>query len=58
MLTSLVAGASALVVPGVRRASGAPTVNVKNGTISGVHSSTYNQDFFLGCVKRNAIDSR
>jgi hypothetical protein len=28
--------------------SNAPTVTVKNGTISGVHSSTYNEDFFLG----------
>lgn len=28
--------------------SGAPTVSVKNGTIAGSHSSTYNQDFFLG----------
>ena len=25
-----------------------PTVRVKNGTITGVHSSSYNQDFFLG----------
>ncbi|KAG9197979.1 hypothetical protein G6514_000626, partial [Epicoccum nigrum] len=25
-----------------------PTVRVKNGTIEGVHSSSYNQDFFLG----------
>ena len=25
-----------------------PTVNVKNGTISGLHLSTYNQDLFLG----------
>lgn len=28
--------------------SGTPTVTVKNGTIAGSHSSTYNQDFFLG----------
>jgi carboxylesterase type B len=26
----------------------APTVTVKNGTLEGAHSSTYNQDFFLG----------
>ena len=26
----------------------APTVRVKNGTLEGVHSSTYEQDFFLG----------
>lgn len=25
-----------------------PTVRVKNGTITGVHSPSYNQDFFLG----------
>jgi len=25
-----------------------PTVRVKNGTIAGVHSPSYNQDFFLG----------
>jgi len=25
-----------------------PTVRVKNGTIAGVHSSSYNQDYFLG----------
>ncbi|KAJ5293648.1 hypothetical protein N7508_008469, partial [Penicillium antarcticum] len=25
-----------------------PTVRVRNGTYTGVHSSTYNQDFFLG----------
>ncbi len=32
----------------VRRASSSPTVTVKNGTIMGVHSDSYNQDFFLG----------
>lgn len=37
---------SAHVVP--RASSGAPTVTVTNGTISGLHSDTYNQDFFLG----------
>lgn len=48
-LAALSAPALALVLPGTRRAdSGPPTVTVKNGTISGVHSSTYNQDFFLG----------
>ncbi|KXT06800.1 hypothetical protein AC578_7089 [Pseudocercospora eumusae] len=32
-----------------RQASyGTPTVTVKNGTIAGVHSSTYNEDYFLG----------
>ncbi|KAK0890282.1 hypothetical protein LTR91_018840 [Friedmanniomyces endolithicus] len=28
--------------------SGAPSATVKNGTVTGVHSSAYNQDFFLG----------
>lgn len=28
--------------------SNAPTVTVKNGTVAGLHSTTYNQDFFLG----------
>ena len=32
---------------GSRRAS-SPTVSIKNGTVAGLHSSTYNQDFFLG----------
>ncbi|GAB7348751.1 hypothetical protein MBLNU459_g7483t2 [Dothideomycetes sp. NU459] len=31
-----------------RAPAGSPTVNVKNGSYYGVHSSTYNQDFFLG----------
>lgn len=25
-----------------------PTARVKNGTLAGVHSTSYNQDFFLG----------
>lgn len=28
--------------------SGAPVVNLKNGSYYGVHNSQYNQDFFLG----------
>jgi len=28
--------------------SGAPSASIKNGTVTGVHSSAYNQDFFLG----------
>ncbi|KAK3615626.1 hypothetical protein LTR56_026484 [Elasticomyces elasticus] len=28
--------------------SGVPTVSLKNGTVTGVHSSTYNQDYYLG----------
>ena len=43
--SSLVLGAS---IPYSRRPYGAPTVTIKNGTIQGVHSSTYNEDFFLG----------
>ena len=51
IFASLLAVASA--APGYRRqasygSNGAPTVELKNGTISGVHSSTYNEDYFLG----------
>ncbi|KAM0706607.1 hypothetical protein Q7P35_005934 [Cladosporium inversicolor] len=52
VFASLLAVASAL--PEYRRQTGygsnggAPTVSVKNGTISGTHSSTYNEDYFLG----------
>ena len=48
IFASLLAVVSA--APGYRRQDsyGAPTVSVKNGTISGVHSSTYNEDYFLG----------
>jgi carboxylesterase type B len=52
IFASLLAVASA--APGYRRQAGygnnggAPTAHVKNGTISGVHSSTYNEDYFLG----------
>lgn len=35
--------ASAAVAPRIT-----PTVRVRNGTIAGIHSSTYKQDFFLG----------
>ncbi|KAK3110262.1 hypothetical protein LTR53_015626 [Teratosphaeriaceae sp. CCFEE 6253] len=34
--------------PGYHPGSGTPTVTVKNGSVSGVHSSTYNQDYYLG----------
>nr|OQO23396.1 hypothetical protein B0A51_08947 [Rachicladosporium sp. CCFEE 5018] len=27
---------------------GAPSASIKNGTVTGLHSSTYNQDYFLG----------
>jgi triacylglycerol lipase len=30
------------------RAAAEPAVTVKNGTYAGIHSSIYNQDFFLG----------
>ncbi|KAK3720393.1 hypothetical protein LTR37_003804 [Vermiconidia calcicola] len=33
---------------GRRSDGGSPTATVKNGTVSGLHSSTYNQDMFLG----------
>lgn len=46
IFASLLAVASA--APGYRRQASGPTAQVKNGTISGVHSSTYNEDFFLG----------
>src|ERR1700742_1626579 len=32
----------------IPRQSGPPTVQVKNGSYSGVHNPTYNQDLFLG----------
>lgn len=32
----------------VRQSSSAPSATVKNGTVVGVHSNEYNQDFFLG----------
>lgn len=36
---------AAVAIPAQNKA---PTAQVKNGTISGVHSLAYNQDFFLG----------
>jgi carboxylesterase type B len=42
------AATAATAFPSFRRAASGPTVTVKNGTINGVHSSSYNQDFFLG----------
>ncbi|KAK8139825.1 Lipase 1 [Apiospora sp. TS-2023a] len=35
-------------VTGEVNAAAAPTVTVKNGTYSGIHSESYNQDYFLG----------
>ena len=42
---------AALAVPAPHRFQrrwGAPTVTVKNGTLEGLHSDQYNQDYFLG----------
>lgn len=45
-VTALLAlAASALAAPSTKSS---PVARVKNGTISGVHSPSYNQDFFLG----------
>lgn len=45
-------GASAIAAPHHPRPTNYPThyptVTIKNGTIAGLHSSQYNQDFFLG----------
>lgn len=53
IMKSIIAGASLL---GLATAfphqshgyDGSPTVSVKNGTIAGLHSTTYNEDYFLG----------
>lgn len=45
-LTAVAVPYHGAIVP--RAPSGAPTVHLKNGSYYGVHSSTYNQDFFLG----------
>lgn len=49
LLSALLVGQSA-ASPVLRSTSNssAPTVLVRNGTISGLHSTGYNQDFFLG----------
>ena len=39
---------NAVGLPSGNSYGGAPAVAVKNGTLAGVHSSEYNQDFFLG----------
>ncbi len=41
-------GSSVLVDAALSPRDIAPTATVKNGTLCGVHSSTWNQDFFLG----------
>lgn len=52
-MKSFITGAGLLglatAVPNQSRVhGGSPTVSVKNGTISGLHSTTYNEDYFLG----------
>ncbi|UKZ94625.1 uncharacterized protein TrAFT101_009481 [Trichoderma asperellum] len=37
-----------LAAPAAEQDSAAPTATVKNGTYTGLHSITYNQDYFLG----------
>ena len=44
--TSLLLWTAVQAVP--TKPSSSPTVAVRNGTYTGVRSSTYNQDFFLG----------
>ncbi|KAI9700164.1 MAG: hypothetical protein M1820_006946 [Bogoriella megaspora] len=46
--TSLTISSPAGHVVHRRQSSGAPTATTKNGTYVGVHSSPYNQDYFLG----------
>jgi carboxylesterase type B len=41
----LVLSATAFAAPSTKAS---PTAHVKNGTIAGLHSASYNQDFFLG----------
>ncbi|ETN45761.1 uncharacterized protein HMPREF1541_09594 [Cyphellophora europaea CBS 101466] len=48
LLTSIWGAACAPAPPWVEADSSHPLVTVKNGTYAGVHSSTYDQDFFLG----------
>lgn len=47
LLGTSAAAAAAAVLPR-NISSGAPTVTLKNGSYYGVHSSVYDQDFFLG----------
>lgn len=48
VLVSLRGLVSAAPTPSGGYGGGAPTACVKNGTITGYHQSTYNQDYFLG----------
>ena len=53
LVTAIMLALLALMVPcalgiAVRKSSSAPTVTVKNGSYTGVHNPTYNEDFFLG----------
>ena len=45
---ALLCASSTYAFPAHSTRSSSPTVTVKNGTIAGLHSSTYNQDMFLG----------
>lgn len=40
--------ASSTASPGTAGSSSAPSAKVLNGTYAGLHSSSYNEDFFLG----------
>jgi triacylglycerol lipase len=48
MLASAVGFLAVLAVAHAAPRQSAPTVAVRNGTYTGVHSTTYDQDFFLG----------
>ena len=45
---ALLLATPALGSPIYPRSAGTPTVDVKNGTITGLHLASYNQDLFLG----------
>jgi hypothetical protein len=45
---ALLCASSTYAFPAASPRSSSPIVTVKNGTIAGLHSSTYNQDMFLG----------
>lgn len=47
LLSTVLFALSAAVLAAPSKNS-SPTVRVKNGTISGVRSTSYNQDYFLG----------
>lgn len=47
-LLALTVSLTKAIPTGSYSSGSAPTVQVKNGTVAGLHSSTYNQDLFLG----------